>query len=118
MDNFELTQELDGTAMLSLEELVDAVVEWGADRGITKNSDSKTQFLKLVEETGELGAAIARGRRDDMLDACGDIIVVALMIMTIEDTSMEECLGKAWSEIKDRKGYLRPDGVFVKQEDL
>jgi hypothetical protein len=53
-----------------------------------------------------------------MLDACGDIIVVALMIMAIEDTSMEECLGKAWSEIADRTGYLRPDGVFVKDGDL
>lgn len=118
MDNFELTQELDGTAMLSLEELVEAIIQWGADRGITENSDAKTQYLKLVEEVGELGGAIARGRRDLMLDACGDIIVVALMIMAIEDTSIEECLGKAWAEIKDRKGFLRPDGVFVKEEDL
>lgn len=115
--DFKLTQERDGTVM-TVEELIDNVIQWGADRGITENSDAKTQFLKLVEETGELGAAIARGKRDDMLDACGDIIVVALMIMAIEDTSMEECLGKAWDEIKDRKGYLRPDGVFVKQEDL
>jgi hypothetical protein len=118
VDNFELTQELDGTAMLSLEELVESVINWGEARGITENSDAKTQYLKLVEEVGELGGAIARGRRDDMLDACGDIIVVALMIMAIEDTSIDECLGKAWNEIKDRKGFLRPDGVFVKEEDL
>ena len=25
-----------------------------------------------------------------------------------------ECLGNAYDEIKDRKGHLRPDGVFVK----
>ena len=118
MDNFELTQELDGTAMLSLDELVESVIQWGADRGITENSDAKTQYLKLVEEVGELGGAIARGRRDDMLDACGDIIVVALMIMAIEDTSMEECLGKAWEQIRHRTGHLRPDGVFVKEEDM
>jgi NTP pyrophosphatase (non-canonical NTP hydrolase) len=118
VDNFELTQELDGTAMLSLEELVESVIQWGEARGITENSDAKTQYLKLVEEVGELGGAIARGRRDDMLDACGDIIVVALMIMAIEDTSMEECLGKAWNEIKDRKGFLRPDGIFIKEEDM
>ena len=114
---FKLEREKDGTVM-TVEELIEHVIQWGADRGITENSDAKTQYLKLVEEVGELGGAIARGKRDDMLDACGDIIVVALMIMAIEDTSMEECLGKAWSEIKDRKGYLTPSGVFVKEQDL
>lgn len=103
---------------MTLEQLIEHVIQWGADRGITENSDAKTQYLKLVEEVGELGGSIARGNRDLMLDACGDIIVVALMIMAIEDTSMEECLGKAWEEIKDRKGFLRPDGVFVKEGDL
>jgi NTP pyrophosphatase (non-canonical NTP hydrolase) len=114
---FKLEREKDGTVM-TVEELIEHVIQWGADRGITENSDAKTQYLKLVEEVGELGGAIARGKRDDMLDACGDIIVVALMIMAIEDTSMEECLGKAWNEIKDRKGFLRPDGVFVKESEL
>jgi NTP pyrophosphatase (non-canonical NTP hydrolase) len=114
---FKLEREKDGTVM-TVEELIENVIQWGADRGITENSDAKTQYLKLVEEVGELGGAIARGNRELMLDACGDIIVVALMIMAIEDTSMEECLGKAWMEIKDRKGFLRPDGVFVKESDL
>ena len=114
---FKLEREKDGTVM-TVEELIEHVIQWGADRGITENSDAKTQYLKLVEEVGELGGAIARGKRDDMLDACGDIIVVALMIMAIEDTSMEECLGKAWSEIKDRKGYLTPSGVFIKEGDM
>jgi NTP pyrophosphatase (non-canonical NTP hydrolase) len=117
MSEFKLTQEKDGTVM-TVEELIENVIQWGADRGITENSDAKTQYLKLVEEVGELGGSIARGRHADMLDACGDIIVVCLMIMAIEDTSMEECLGKAWDEIKDRKGFLRPDGVFVKEEDM
>lgn len=114
---FKLEREKDGTVM-TVEELIENVIQWGADRGITENSDAKTQYLKLVEEVGELGGAIARGNRELMLDACGDIIVVALMIMAIEDTSMEECLGKAWMEIKDRKGFLRPDGIYVKSEDL
>ena len=117
MDNFKLTQEIDGTVM-TVAELIENIIEWGECRGITENSDAKTQYLKLVEEVGELGGAIARGRRDDMLDACGDIIVVTLMIMAIEDTSMEECLEKAWMEIKDRRGFLRPDGIYVKEEDL
>jgi NTP pyrophosphatase (non-canonical NTP hydrolase) len=117
MSEFKLTQEKDGTVM-TVDELIENVIQWGNARGIVENSDAKSQYLKLVEEVGELGGAIARGRRDDMLDACGDIIVVALMIMAIEDTSMEECLGKAWMEIKDRRGFLRPDGVFIKEEDM
>jgi NTP pyrophosphatase (non-canonical NTP hydrolase) len=100
-----------------MEELIRNVRYWGFERGITINSDSKTQYLKLVEEVGELGAAIARGRRDDLLDALGDILVVAIMIADIEDTSLEETLEIAWAEIKDRKGYLRSDGIFVKAGD-
>ena len=100
-----------------MKELIENVRNWGFDRGITLNSDSKTQFLKLVEETGELGAAIARGRRADLLDALGDILVVAIMIAEIEGTSLEETLETAWAEIKDRRGYLRPDGIFVKESE-
>jgi hypothetical protein len=31
---------------------------------------------------------------------------------------LTECVAQAYNEIKDRKGYLRPDGVFVKEEQV
>ena len=30
--------------------------------------------------------------------------------------SLTDCVEQAYEEIKERKGYLRPDGVFVKEE--
>lgn len=32
--------------------------------------------------------------------------------------SLTNCVAHAYNQIKDRKGYLRPDGVFVKEEQV
>ena len=33
------------------------------------------------------------------------------------DITVEECMSDAWHEIKDRKGYMNADGVFIKESD-
>jgi hypothetical protein len=37
------------------------------------------------------------------------------MICAIMKIDMVQCYKGAYQEIKDRKGFLRPDGVFVKE---
>jgi hypothetical protein len=32
-------------------------------------------------------------------------------------TTLEECLGIAYYQIKDRKGFLNGNGVFIKDEE-
>ena len=88
---------------------------WGKDRGITVNGKSMAQAIKTLEETTELLDAINRKDTKAMKDAIGDIVVTLMMTCEIENTSIEECLGLAWEEIKDRKGYLREDGTFIKE---
>ena len=99
-------------ARLSL--LSQAVVDWGMARGILVHSTAKEQFLKTVSEMGELADALAK---DDLVDdAIGDILVTLIMVAELSGTDITTCLQTAYNEIKDRKGQLTPQGVFVKEE--
>ena len=118
MDHFKLTQELDGTAQLSLEELVELIIQWGNDRGIITNGTPQAQALKLMSEMGELADNLAKNRYKNALDDIGDCIVVLIMIATQINTDITECLRVAYDDIKDRKGYLNEDGIFVKEGDV
>lgn len=92
------------------------VIRWAEARGIVANSDSKTQLLKAVSEIGELADAIIKRDRPAIIDGIGDVLVCLIVVGALEDTDLTKCLEAAYSEIKDRKGYLNKDGVFVKQQ--
>lgn len=89
---------------------------WGKERGITLNSTPKAQFLKTVEEVGELANALAKGNTVEVIDAVGDIIVTLTLLTACHLLDVEDCIEVAWSQIKDRKGFLNEHGVFVKEE--
>lgn len=91
------------------------VVRWGENRGIIQNSDSKTQLLKAVSEMGELADAITKRDRDGIIDGIGDVLVCLTMVAAIEDVDVKHCFASAYEQIKDRKGYLNKEGVFIKQ---
>ena len=56
----------------NLEKLEELTIKWSEDRGIIKNSNSLTQFAKLISETGELADNIAKGRNIE--DICNEDI--------------------------------------------
>jgi NTP pyrophosphatase (non-canonical NTP hydrolase) len=90
------------------------VVRWGEARGIVQNSTPKAQWHKTVEEIEELRDAIKAGDREAMKDAYGDILVTLIMGCACADLDLVDCLKLAYNQIKDRKGYLTPEGIFVK----
>lgn len=92
------------------------VIRWAEARGIVANSDSKTQLLKAVSEMGELADAIIKRDRSAIVDGIGDVLVCLIVVGALEDVNLTHCLQSAYNEIKDRKGYLNKDGVFVKDE--
>ena len=94
------------------------VVRWGEARGIIKNGKPLGQAIKTLEETTELVDAVARGDLEETKDAIGDIMVTLTMLCGVLDINLTDCYEGAYQQIKDRKGYLRPDGVFVKVEPL
>ena len=91
------------------------VVRWGEAKGIIQNSDSKTQLLKAFSEMGELADAITKRNHDGIVDGLGDVLVCLTMVAAIEDVDLKSCFASAYEEIRDRKGYLNKEGVFIKE---
>ena len=91
------------------------VIQWGEARGIVQNSHPAAQLDKTREEVNELADAIFANDREAMKDAYGDILVTLIMGCACADLDLVECLAGAYNEIKDRKGHLTPEGIFVKE---
>ena len=89
-------------------------IQWGEARGIVQNSTPYAQALKTKEELEELFEAISKDDREAMADAYGDILVTLVMGCATADLDLVTCFKGAYNEIKDRKGHLNKDGVFVK----
>lgn len=96
---------------INMDIVVASIAAWHHDRNLVNGSTDKAQFLKLVEEMGELASSLAKGT--DIIDDVGDILVVLINIMERHGLSMRQCLHHAYDDIKDRKGMMI-DGVFVK----
>jgi NTP pyrophosphatase (non-canonical NTP hydrolase) len=90
------------------------VVQWGEARGIVQNSTPYAQAMKTQEEVLELFIAISNNDRAEMADAYGDILVTLVMGCACADLDLVECFKGAYNEIKDRKGFLNKEGIFVK----
>jgi NTP pyrophosphatase (non-canonical NTP hydrolase) len=97
-------------------QLADKVFFWGLDRNITAEGGATalSQIKKLKEEVQEIEDALLEGDEKAAKDGVGDSLVVLLQICRLAGFDLGECLGMAWEEIKDRKGYME-DGVFVKE---
>jgi len=101
---------------VSLEVLVEKCSDWSRERKIIENSNSLVQFAKLVSEVGELADNIAKGR--DIEDDIGDCLVVLNNLALMNNTTLADCLSVAYDDIKDRKGYMNSNGVFIKEGDV
>jgi len=87
---------------------------WASDRNLIVGSDNKSQFLKLLEEVGELSHAIQKNNEEEFIDAVGDVVVVLTIMANQRNIDIKTCLDNAWDQIKDRKGKMI-NGVFVKE---
>ena len=87
--------------------------QWAHAKGIYDKGDSKTQYIKLMEEAGELAKALLTNDRVEIIDAIGDIAVVLTNLAALEKLTIEDCIDSAYNEIKGRKGKMN-NGTFVK----
>ena len=90
------------------------IAQWHRDRNLIEGSTDKDQYLKLIQEAGELSDSLCKEK--DIRDDVGDIMVVLINIMVRNNQTMKECLAVAYDDIKDRKGKMI-DGIFVKEGD-
>ena len=87
--------------------------EWADERGLYEHGDTKTQALKLVEEVGEICRAILKDNHSDIEDGIGDAVVVLTNLAELQGTTIEDCIERAYNEIKDRTGHMN-NGTFKK----
>ncbi len=62
-----------------LEELRIKIIQWADDKGILSKATPEKQFLKFMEETGELAKAILKSDSDEFIDAVGDVFVTIVI---------------------------------------
>ena len=89
--------------------------DWAGERGLYTKGDTKTQFAKLIEETGELAQAILKKDDVEFADAIGDMVVVLTNMAHLGGTTIEECIDAAYKVISKRTGKM-VNGTFVKDE--
>jgi hypothetical protein len=90
------------------------IATWHANRNLLDGSNDKTQFMKLIQEVGELSDSLCKGK--DIRDDVGDIMVVLVNICIRNNVSFISCLDAAYNDIKDRKGIMY-NNIFVKSTD-
>ena len=96
------------------ENVYDLIRSWAKDKGIYAKGDSKTQYLKLMEEAGELAEALLKNDRPEIIDAIGDMVVVLTNLAALEKLKLEDCVTSAYDVIKSRQGKM-VNGTFVKK---
>ena len=89
--------------------------EWAANRGLYEKGDTKTQYVKLQEEAGELAKALLQDDKMEIMDAIGDMVVVLTNLAHLENTTIEACIEQAYKVISKRTGKMI-NGTFVKDE--
>ena len=101
--------------MASFSELELEIIRWSEARKIIPNSTPFAQSIKAVEEINELVDALRDNNKAEAIDAVGDTVVCLINVCALLDVNLTDCLAAAYDQIKDRKGYMNAEGIFVKQ---
>jgi hypothetical protein len=101
--------------MSSYAELEMKVINWSEARKIIPNSTPFAQSIKAVEEINELVDALHDNNKEDAIDAIGDTVVCLINVCALLDVNLTDCLEAAYLQIKDRRGYMNDEGIFVKE---
>ena len=97
------------------DELFNCIRQWADERGIYDKGDPKTQYIKLMEETGEIGRAILKQDTAELVDGIGDAVVVLTNLAELAGVPIEDCIQEAYNVIAKRKGKMI-NGTFVKEQ--
>jgi NTP pyrophosphatase (non-canonical NTP hydrolase) len=93
------------------------ILEWAEPKGLLNPEFAPKQFMKLVEEVGELSNAMLKDNKAGIIDSLGDISVVLIILAEQLGFDLDTCLESAYNEIKDRKGQTL-NGTFLKDETI
>ena len=101
---------------MNFEIISEKVTDWAKARQIIPNSTPMAQAIKTTEEVAELLKALSKKDLKEAEDAYGDILVTLVIGASLANLNLIKCFNAAYEVIKDRKGYLSSDGIFIKEE--
>ena len=87
--------------------------QWAKERGIYDKGDDRTQYVKLMEEAGELAQSLLKNDEPEIKDAIGDMVVVLTNLAHMRGFDIEDCIQSAYDVISKRTGKMQ-NGTFVK----
>lgn len=96
-----------------MKDLVEDVIKWAEDRDLIHEENTTKQMVKVVEEVGELAAALLRDKKADIVDSIGDSLVTLIILSAQLNLDPLMCLDKAYQEIAGRSGETI-NGTFIK----
>jgi NTP pyrophosphatase (non-canonical NTP hydrolase) len=94
-----------------------SIRDWARDKGIYEKGDPKTQYIKLMEEVGELAQSILKNNPEEFSDAIGDCVVVLTNLAALNGFNIEDCINGSYNVIAKRKGQMI-NGTFVKEPGI
>lgn len=95
-------------------ELFDNIRKWFDEKELIKQENAPKQMMKVMEELGELSSAIIKGKRDEEIDAFGDVMITLLGLSYMRNISLMACTRSAYEVIKNRRGKV-VNGSFIKE---
>ena len=101
----------------NLAQLETAIYQWGDDKGLLTVDRIDRQFMKMVEEVGEVAECISKGKHEDLPLEIGDVFVTLSLLAAQNGLSLTSCVKLAYDKIKGRDGKII-NNTFVKNEDL
>lgn len=91
------------------------ILNWAKERNLLDPLNRQKQFIKLIEEVGELAQGIAKNDIVQIIDSIGDVQVVLIILSALYDLDNDKCLEHAYEQIKNRTGKT-VNGIFIKDE--
>ena len=109
------SSDTNGTSYIQTDNRFELIRQWATERGLYEKGDTKTQFAKLMEESGELARAVLKDDKPEFVDAIGDMVVVLTNLAYLGGTNIEHCIDSAYDVIRKRSGKM-VNGTFVKND--
>lgn len=91
------------------------ILNWARERNLLDPLNKQKQFIKLIEEVGELAQGIAKNDIVQIIDSIGDVQVVLIILSALYELDNDKCLEHAYEQIKNRTGKTI-NGIFIKDE--
>ena len=103
--------------MENLQQLIKNIEQWAEDRNLIEGSTPQKQFIKLMEEFGELCNGISKAKLDLIKDSIGDCVVV-LTIISAQRNRNEINIGSMAVEHHPKTALTADDCVIELLHDL